>query len=150
LKDGRTHLAYKAEHAMDLDTGAVVTAEVHAADQGDTATMPVTLANAIEHLTAVDATPTPEAPAELIADKGYHSRDALKALDGGPWKSRISEPHRDGFSLWHGDDFGIRSLRKTAARAIVSSFCSWNHLSSSIGWFELCTSMTMSVIVSWI
>ena len=55
LKDGRTHLAYKPEHAMDLDTGAVVTAEVHAADQGDTATMPDTLANAIEHLTAVDA-----------------------------------------------------------------------------------------------
>ena len=48
LKDGRTHLAYKPEHAMDLDTGAVVAAaEVHAADQGDTA-MPVTLANAIE------------------------------------------------------------------------------------------------------
>ena len=58
LKDGRTHLAYKPEHAMDLDTGAVVTAEVHAADQGDTATMPDTLANAIEHLTAVDAAPS--------------------------------------------------------------------------------------------
>jgi hypothetical protein len=62
-----------------------------AADQGDTATMPDTLANAIEHLTAVDAARTPEAPAELIADKGYHSRNALKALDGGPWKSRICE-----------------------------------------------------------
>ena len=62
LKDGRTHLAYKPEHAMDRDTGAVVTAEVHAADQGDTATMPDTLANAIEHLTAVDAAPTPETP----------------------------------------------------------------------------------------
>jgi hypothetical protein len=52
LKDGRTHLAYKPEHAMDLDTGAVVTAAVHAADQGDTATMPDTLANAIEHLSS--------------------------------------------------------------------------------------------------
>ena len=39
LKDGRTHLAYKPEHAMDLDTGAVVAAEVHAADQGDTTTI---------------------------------------------------------------------------------------------------------------
>jgi transposase len=67
LKDGRTHLACKPEHAVDLDTGAVVTAEVHAADQGDTATMPDALANAIEHhLTAVDAAPTPETPAELI------------------------------------------------------------------------------------
>ncbi len=96
MKDGRTHLAYKPEHAMDLDTGAVVAAEVHPADQGDTTTMPGTLASAAEHLKAVDTVPTPEAPAELIADKGYHSRGALKALDGGPWKSRISEPHHDG------------------------------------------------------
>src|SRR5512142_1774972 len=89
LKDGRTHLAYKPEHAMDLDTGAVVAAEIHFADQGDTTTMPDTLSRATEHLNAVDAAPTSEAPAELITDKGYHSRDALKALDGGPWKSRI-------------------------------------------------------------
>ena len=103
---------------MDLDTGAVVTAEVHAADQGDTATMPDTLANAIEHLTAVDAAPTPETPAELIADKGYHSRDALKALDGGPWKSRISEPHRDRCSLWHGDDAARRAVYNNRTRLL--------------------------------
>ena len=63
LKDGRTRLAYKPEHAMDLGTGAVVAAEVHTADRGDTATMPDTLANAAEHLAAVDAAPTPEVPA---------------------------------------------------------------------------------------
>ncbi len=38
MKDGRTHLAYKPEHAMDLDTGAMIAAELHAADQGDTTT----------------------------------------------------------------------------------------------------------------
>src|SRR5690349_18889710 len=70
LKDGRTHLAYKPEHAMDLDTGAVISAELQAADQGDTTTMPVTLARAAKHLAAVDAAPTPMTPAELIADKG--------------------------------------------------------------------------------
>ena len=43
LKDGRTHLAYKPEHAIDLDTGAIVAAAIHAADQGDTATLPDTL-----------------------------------------------------------------------------------------------------------
>jgi hypothetical protein len=59
LKDGRTHLAYKPEHAMDLDTGAVVAADLHPADQGDTATMPGTLASTAEHLAAVDAAPTP-------------------------------------------------------------------------------------------
>ena len=60
LKDGRTHLAYKPEHAMDLDTGAVISAELQAADQGDTTTMPGTLARAAEHLAAVDAAPTPD------------------------------------------------------------------------------------------
>jgi transposase len=118
LKDGRTHLAYKPEHAMDLDTGAVVAAEVHAADQGDTTTMPGTLASATEHLAAVDTAPTPEAPAELVADKGYHSRDALKALDGGPWKSRISEPHRAEFSRWHGDDEARRAVYNNRTRLL--------------------------------
>src|SRR3954465_13027932 len=46
LKDGRTHLAYKPEHAGDLDSGAMIAAEVHPADQGDTTTMPGTLASA--------------------------------------------------------------------------------------------------------
>ena len=118
LKDGRTHLAYKPEHAMDLDTGAVVAAELHAADQGDTTTMPGTLASAAEHLAAVDAAPTPEAPAELIADKGYHSRDGLKALDDGQWKSRISEPKRDEFSRWHGDDEARRAVYNNRTRLL--------------------------------
>jgi transposase len=118
LKDGRTHLAYKPEHAMDLDTGAVIAAEVHAADQGDTTTMPDTLASAAEHLAAVEVAPTPEAPAELIADKGYHSRTGLKTLDGGPWKTRISEPHRDEFSRWHGDDAARRAVYNNRTRLL--------------------------------
>ena len=44
MKDGTTHLAYKPEHAVDLDTGAVVAAELHPADEGDTTTLPKTLA----------------------------------------------------------------------------------------------------------
>jgi transposase len=118
MKDGRTHLAYKPEHAMDLDTGAVVAAELHGADQGDTATMPGTLASAAEHLAAVDAAPTPEEPAELIADKGYHSRGGLKVLDSREWKSRISEPKRDGFSRWHGDDEARRAVYNNRARLL--------------------------------
>jgi len=118
LKDGRTHLAYKPEHAMDLDTGAVISAELQAADQGDTTTMPGTLARAVEHLAAVDAAPTPTAPAELIADRGYHSRAGLKALDGGPWKTRISEPCRDEFSRWHGDDAARRAVYNNRTRLL--------------------------------
>jgi hypothetical protein len=80
LKDGRTHLAYKPEHAVDLDTGAIIAAEIHAADQGDTATLPETLKAAEANLAAVGTGPTAEEPAELVADKGYHSRDGLKDL----------------------------------------------------------------------
>src|SRR5689334_12726326 len=92
LKDGRTRLAYKPEHAVDPDTGAIVAAEVHPADQGDTATLPGTLAAAEADLTAVGAGPTPEDPAELVADKGYHSRDGLKDLEEGP--GRAASPRR--------------------------------------------------------
>ena len=69
LKDGRTHLAYKPEHAVDLDTGAIVAAEIHLADQGDTTTLPATLETAEANLAAVDAAPTPERPAVYIAGK---------------------------------------------------------------------------------
>jgi hypothetical protein len=89
MKDGTTHLAYKPAHAVDLDTGAVVAAELHPADEGDTTTLAKTLAAAQERLEAVDLGPTPEAPAECVTDKGYHSRVVLKALDDGPWKTRI-------------------------------------------------------------
>jgi transposase len=89
LKDGRTHLAYKPEHALDLDTGAVVAAEMHAADRGDTATLPGTLESAARDLAAVEAAPSAEAPTEVVADKGYHSRETLKSLD-----DIVEDPHR--------------------------------------------------------
>src|SRR5436190_6018383 len=118
MKDGTTHLAYKPEHAIDLDTGAVVAAEMHPADQGDTTTIPQTLASAETHLADVDAAPTPEDPAELVADKGYHSRAGLKELEDGPWKSRVAEPRRDGFLRWHGDDAARRAVYNNRARLL--------------------------------
>jgi len=118
LKDGRTHLAYKPEHAVDLDSGAIVAAEVHPADQGDTTTMPGTLATAAKELAAVEAAPTTDNPAELVADKGYHSREALKTLDDGPWKTRIAEPHRDDVLRWHGDHDARRAVYNNRARLL--------------------------------
>ena len=118
LKDGRTHLAYKPEHAVDLDTGAVVAAEMHPADRGDTATLPGTLESAARHLAAVEVAPSAEAPAELVADKGYHSRSTLKALVDGPWKTRIAEPKRDGFLRWHGDDKARRAVVNNRTRLL--------------------------------
>ena len=46
MKDGRTHLAHKAEHAVDVDTGAIVAVTVQGADQGDTSTIGKTLEEA--------------------------------------------------------------------------------------------------------
>src|SRR3954453_2098247 len=116
LKDGRTHLAYKPEHAVDLDTGAIVAAAIHPADQGDTATLPGTLEAAEANLAAVDAGPTAEAPAELAADMGYHSREGLKDLEGGAWKSRIAEKKAGGVSRWHGDEEARRAVYDNRAR----------------------------------
>ena len=118
MKDGTTHLAYKPEHAVDLDTGAVVAAELHPADEGDTTTLPKTLAAAEANLEAVDVAPTAEDPAECVTDKGYHSRLVLKALDDGPWKSRISEPKQKGFARWHGDGAARRAVTNNRTRLL--------------------------------
>ena len=119
MKDGTTHLAYKPEHAVDLDTGAVVAAELHPADEGDTTTLEKTLAAAKENLEAVDAAPTAEDPAECVTDKGYHSRSVLKALDDGPWKTRISEPKQKGFARWHGDGAARRAVTNKPDPAVI-------------------------------
>jgi transposase len=116
MKDGRTRLAYKPEHAVDLDTGAIVAAKIHPADQGDTTTLPGTLEAAAANLAAIDAAPTADDPAELIADKGYHSRDGLKDLEDGPWKSRIAEKKLPGVSRWHGDEAARRAVYNNRAR----------------------------------
>jgi transposase len=116
LKDGRTHLAYKPEHAVDLDTGAIVAAEIHPADQGDTTTLPETLKTAEANLAVVEAAPTLEDPAELVADKCYHSRDGLKELEDGAWKSRIAEKKVAGVNRWRGDDDAKRAVYNNRAR----------------------------------
>jgi transposase len=83
MKDGRTHLAHKAEHAVDLDTGAIVGITVQRADRGDTMTIDQTLAETVEQLIAVrQATCDPIAIInDLVADKGYHSRDKVRELN---------------------------------------------------------------------
>ena len=106
----------KPEHAVDLDTGAVVAAELHPADEGDTTTLSKTLAKAEANLEAVDAAPTSEDPAECVADKGYHSRAVLRALNDSPWKTRIAAPKQTGFSRWHGDEAARRAVTNNRAR----------------------------------
>src|SRR2546429_2449205 len=92
MKDGRTHLAHKAEHAVDLETGAVVGVTVQDADQGDTTTSIETLIEAAEQVETI--LPDSEGPKELGADNGYHSNQALVALEAVGVRSYISAPDR--------------------------------------------------------
>jgi transposase len=96
MKDGRTHLAHKAEHAVDLDTGAIVGVTVQGADEGDTTTMQETLLEAAEQLEAVAAVTddTVAVIEEVVADKGYHSRTTVHDLETLEIRTYISEPDR--------------------------------------------------------
>src|SRR3954471_17861190 len=116
MKDGTTHLAYNPEHAVDLDTGVIVAARIHPADQGDTHTLAGTLEQAEAMLDLIGRAPTPETPAEMVADTGYHSREGLKALEDSAWKSRISEKEQKAFARWHGDDAARRAVYNNRAR----------------------------------
>ena len=97
MKDGRTHLAHKAEHTVDLETGAVVGVTVQGADTGDTASMVETLIAAAEQVDAV----LPDGPGieEVVGDKGYHSNETMADLKALGLRSYISEPDR-GRRCW--------------------------------------------------
>jgi transposase len=95
MKDGRTHLAHKAEHAVDLDTGAIVAVTVQGADQGDTITIIETAIAAAEQIEAAQAeVQAPQALEEIVADKGYHSNQTMIDLTAVDLRSYVAEPDR--------------------------------------------------------
>ena len=100
LKDGRTHLAYKAEHTVDLDTEVILGAEVYGADEADTATLMTSLQRAQAH---VDATETGRAIEKVAADKGYHAAQTLVdcgELELGPLGVTTYIPEPAGRRKW--------------------------------------------------
>jgi hypothetical protein len=74
MKDGRTHLAYKAEHVVDLKSEAILAAEVYTADEADTATLVPSLEQAQAN---VEATESGRFVEKAAADKGYHAIETL-------------------------------------------------------------------------
>ena len=92
MKDGRTHLAHKAEHAVDLETGAVVAVTVQDANAGDTTTSREPLIDAAEKIELVVS--DGDGLEEVVGDKGYHSNQALVDLEAVGLRSYISEPDR--------------------------------------------------------
>jgi transposase len=96
MKDGRTHLAHKAEHAVDMETGAIVGVTVQGADQGDTTTIAETVTTAAEELEAVAEVTEGHTAVidEVVADKGYHSNQVLVDLVALDLRTYIAEPDR--------------------------------------------------------
>ncbi len=108
MKDGRTHLAHKAEHAVDMETEAILAVTLHGADEGDTETIQETVAEAGERITSVVADTnhdevakqvSAEGPREVVTDKGYHSRQVVSELAECGVRTYCSEPSR-GRQRW--------------------------------------------------
>jgi transposase len=91
MKDGTTHLAYKAEHVVDLGTDLILAAEVRPADHADTATLADSLAAAQIHLRAAGS---PAVIEEAAADKGYHAAATIELCDVFAVRTYIAEPRR--------------------------------------------------------
>src|ERR1700693_674216 len=113
MKDGRTHLAHKAEHAVDLDTGAVVAVTLQAADKGDTTTLDETLCEAgmaVAGLVRREAELQPDDKPkvnvdgieEVVADKGYHSGAVVQRMKSYDVRSYIPEKRQKGRRNWEG------------------------------------------------
>ena len=106
MKDGRTHLAHKAEHAVDLETGAILAVTLQGADQGDTTTMVTTLSETEKNLAQVQEDPQANeglhqnVMQEVVADKGYHSNETVRTLQGQAIRSYVSEPRYRGRRRW--------------------------------------------------
>ena len=98
MKDGRTHLAHKAEHAVDLTSGALLAVTLQPADEGDTTTIHKTLQEAQVVAREINE----RGVEEVVADKGYHSGAVLKDVHQQEVRSYIPEPER-GRRKWQGE-----------------------------------------------
>jgi transposase len=97
MKDGTTHLAHKAEHAVDLSSGVIVAAEIHPADSGDTTTLPQTLMRAEA---SVDRANPEGGIQEVVADRGYHSGEVLGDLHQRGYNTCIPERRQKRRRNW--------------------------------------------------
>ena len=97
MKDGRTHLAYKAEHVVDLESDLILAAEIRPADQGDAQTMTDSVMQAQVNLQQAGSEQEIE---EVAADKGYHAAGTLELCDALGMRTYIPEPRRRYKSRW--------------------------------------------------
>lgn len=115
MKDGTTRLAYKSEHAVDLDTGAMLGVAIYPADQGDTACIAETLSVVEENLAALGDTP-PELLC-VVTDKGYHQAELLKGINVERGiTTYIPERHSEQRRRWRGDTQARREFHANRQR----------------------------------
>ena len=96
MKDGRTHLAHKVEHAVDMSTGKVVAVTVQEASKGDSQTVVRTIEQARRTLDALDESRQQQAHhiREMVLDRGYHSNATMTFLQREGIRSYVAEPDR--------------------------------------------------------
>jgi transposase len=98
MKDGTTHLAYKAEHVVDLDSELIVAAEIYHADQADTQTLEDSVQQAQTNLREAGSVAQIE---DVAADKGYHANQTLTDLaQHTPCRTYIPEPQSPHERVW--------------------------------------------------
>jgi hypothetical protein len=97
MKDGTTHLAYKAEHVVDLQSNLVLAAEVYPADQPDSATVLPSVASAQLNLFRADSDAAIE---EAVTDKGYHKVETLADCASAGVRTYIGEQRRPQGHVW--------------------------------------------------
>lgn len=97
MKDGCTHLAYKAEHTVDLESDIVLGAEIYTADQGDTRTLVDSVIEAQLNVNAAGGVTRIE---EVAADKGYHAAATLELCESWSLRTYIPEPKRKHDRKW--------------------------------------------------
>ena len=105
MKDGRTHVAHKAEHATDMQSGAVLVVTVQDATHGDPSTLKVTMVHAALNVQALERDPacadglSERTLSILVADKGYHANSTMEMAEACGIRSYVSEPDR-GARRW--------------------------------------------------
>ena len=111
MKDGRTHLAHKAEHAVDLSSGALLAVTLQPANEGDTTTIHRT----VDEAQTVAREINQRGVEEIVADKGYHSGQVLKQLHEEAIRTYIPEPERRRRN-WRGEGKAVEQKRVYANR----------------------------------
>lgn len=119
MKDGRTHLAYKPEHAVDIDSGAIIAATVNPADSSDHSTATNTLVQVTENLEHIELS---SSGFTVVADKGYHSEAVIAGCVAAEIKTCIAVPQRRGKRNWKQATEHARTAITRNRRRVASEY----------------------------